>query len=169
MSIFKVVFGLSAILVINNAAASVGWYVSIQNNTATDLAINFGGNDNWYCNDFCGPQQVKAGVSKTFYTEQGLMAGNPAVQGINLSGPYDAHVEFWTAVPVGNNDWKEHPHSVTYNIRKSSLDWRELVFIGTNSPYVSTLETANPDDGFYGTVYANIFVNEPSLMQENAF
>ncbi len=72
--------------------AGIGWYVTIYNESSSDLNISSAGNDNWYCNDFCGPKTVKAGQSHTFYTE--VHGEDTAIQGINMNG---VHVEFYTS------------------------------------------------------------------------
>ncbi|WP_172806664.1 hypothetical protein [Endozoicomonas arenosclerae] len=80
-------------MIYQQAKAGTGWSVTIENQSSEDLLIEFAGNDNWYCNDFCGPSRIGASQSKTFYTEEKeRTVNNAAIQGINLNG---THIEMY--------------------------------------------------------------------------
>ncbi len=84
---------ISTLFLSQSAMAGTGWYVTIHNDSDTDLHIRFAGNDHWWCNDFCGPSVISAHQSKFYYTEVKARLGHSqAIQGINMN---DTHVEFY--------------------------------------------------------------------------
>ncbi|MGI9279475.1 MAG: hypothetical protein ACR2PX_07580 [Endozoicomonas sp.] len=72
--LFRPCFSLLTLLMMtfmtSTVTAGTGWFVTIQNHSGSDLKISFAGNDDWYCNDFCGPSTLKPNETRTFCTEE---------------------------------------------------------------------------------------------------
>ncbi len=138
------------------AQAGTGWYVTIINNDREVLSINFAGNDNWYCNDFCVNQKLNPMTQRTFYTEEKATDFNKSgIQGIDMNG---VHVEFYQ---------DDHAHSNTeavltglYKIVAHNCKFHVGAGVSTSNPSLTriTINGGSEEycDGLLGTVYVTI-------------
>ncbi len=141
------------------AQAGTGWYVTIQNQSASDLNISFAGNDNWYCNDFCGPSTLKPNEVRTFYTEEKERSTNNAgIQGISMN---DTHVEFYQGGHTHTGTEITSTPIYRWYLQLHMCDVRTEGGISSSDPdalSVTHIESGNPTDcqGFFGTVHATL-------------
>ncbi|WP_062263066.1 hypothetical protein [Endozoicomonas arenosclerae] len=154
--------------VIINVYAGTGWHVNLHNNSTAALTVSFGGNDSWYCNDFCGTSRIEAGQSKTFYTESRASVTGSAIQGINLTdgNGQKAHVEFIMGAHTrtGTNIATTYVYAKAINPNAcTSLD---VANITATVPQLFRVESFTGGSktlcgGYYGTVDVTLYFTPP--------
>jgi len=148
----NILFFLATWLMISNVYAGTGFYVTINNLTNSDALINYGGNDHWYCNDFCSPYTLKSKSSHVFYTEAAFLYKVAGIQGIDIDyNNKHAHVEFWIM----------HSHSVSKNIKWGTIFCSRnhgcyTTGVGTNFSDITTDLYVDKNKGWESTVYVTL-------------
>ncbi len=114
------------------ALAGTGWFVTIINNDREILTVNSAGNDNWYCNDFCGMQKIMPMSTRTFYTEEKATNFNKSgIQGIDMNG---VHVEFYQ---------DDHAHSNTETVITNI--YKDAAFEGCQYHVAAAASSSHPE------------------------
>ncbi len=154
-----IVLGLTPIMASSRALAGTGWYVTIINSDREVLSINFAGNDNWYCNDFCVNQKINPMSQRTFYTEEKeSYVTNAAIQGIDLNG---THVELYqSGHTYSGTQLATTPIYTSYFLTCTHRSDAGISTDNLNTITVKSLDAGRSDaclhSGNYGTVRAEI-------------